>query len=502
MSIRKKVIIFAVSLSLISSLVAVFGIFLGKKFVDNKENTTENSSVKDEDNDNEDEDEDSDKEDGNDEQINDNRPDDNDLYAVLREKAVSDDRKSLYVTSSSGIDFRFPANEYNGKGLYQYSLTSNLAKPILYFRGNIDNNNVIFANFCWKIIRTTENGGIKVLYNGPVSNGRCPGNSYSIGKSAFNVGGSGQLYLGGYMYGETYTDLEYLIDGDSLLSYYEKGADSTNFVYGSDVVYENGVYKLQNKFVSTNGYFADSKTEIENKRHYTCFSTSDTCSSVYYLRGFRTYSPYVVKLENGKKIEDILNSSVLNVSNEKNSAVKEYIDVWFENYMVDYSKYLEDVIWCNDRSVSSYGEYEYNPKFSSFQFSYFDRKTDSEIDLNCPNKNDSFTVSNEKGNMKLKYPVGLLTADEVKLAGIVGSSAPLEGEEEPKNYLYTDNSWWTMTPEWQSYDRIFMITAGSIYNDYDESDNVNAVRPAIVLKNGISITGGIGTVDSPYIIAE
>ena len=40
--------------------------------------------------------------------------------------------------------------------------------PILYFSGTHEytNNNVIFANKCWKAIRTTETGGLKLLYNG------------------------------------------------------------------------------------------------------------------------------------------------------------------------------------------------------------------------------------------------------------------------------------------------------------------------------------------------
>ena len=35
-----------------------------------------------------------------------------------------------------------------------------------YFRGNVKNNNVLFGGFCWKIVRTTETGGVKIVYNG------------------------------------------------------------------------------------------------------------------------------------------------------------------------------------------------------------------------------------------------------------------------------------------------------------------------------------------------
>jgi hypothetical protein len=43
--------------------------------------------------------------------------------------------------------------------------TENDTYPIYYYRGNVDNN-VLFANKCWKIVRTTETGGTKLIYNG------------------------------------------------------------------------------------------------------------------------------------------------------------------------------------------------------------------------------------------------------------------------------------------------------------------------------------------------
>ena len=49
--------------------------------------------------------------------------------------------------------------------------TINSAQNVYVFTSN-DINNVIFEDYCWKIIRTTETGGTKLLYNGlPVTNG-------------------------------------------------------------------------------------------------------------------------------------------------------------------------------------------------------------------------------------------------------------------------------------------------------------------------------------------
>ena len=77
-----------------------------------------------------------------------------------------DNISSDYVESSSGIDFSKIASDTNGKGVYTLSQTANQSWPIHYYRGEVDNNHVIFGGYCWKIVRTTETGGVKLLYNG------------------------------------------------------------------------------------------------------------------------------------------------------------------------------------------------------------------------------------------------------------------------------------------------------------------------------------------------
>ena len=111
------------------------------------------------------------------------------FYKKLYESAVRDDKSSTYVSSSDGIDFSKVSSDTNGKGLYIASEYSDYKYPILYYRGDVDNNNLIFANFCWKIVRTTETGGIKLIYNGVPSNVTCDntGEDSQIGTSVFNM---------------------------------------------------------------------------------------------------------------------------------------------------------------------------------------------------------------------------------------------------------------------------------------------------------------------------
>ena len=51
-------------------------------------------------------------------------------------------------------------NYYTGSGSDTY------AYPVYYYNGDVQDNNVLFGDFCWKIFRTTETGGTKMIYNG------------------------------------------------------------------------------------------------------------------------------------------------------------------------------------------------------------------------------------------------------------------------------------------------------------------------------------------------
>ena len=83
-------------------------------------------------------------------------------YLTLGSGSVIGDLKlDLYHT----IENRYNQDKtylglYNGEGADTY------ANPVYYYKGNVENNNVLFGGFCWKIVRTTETGGVKLVYNG------------------------------------------------------------------------------------------------------------------------------------------------------------------------------------------------------------------------------------------------------------------------------------------------------------------------------------------------
>ncbi len=73
-----------------------------------------------------------------------------------------------------------------------------------YFRGNVTNNYVKFANYYWRIIRINGDGTIRMIYAGTSAHANgyndSSANNMSIGTSAFNSSNNDNTYVG-YMYG-------------------------------------------------------------------------------------------------------------------------------------------------------------------------------------------------------------------------------------------------------------------------------------------------------------
>ena len=143
------------------------------------------------------------------------------FYNMMKTLAVPDDERSTYVSASTGIDFGSAPSNMNGKGVYLRAPTKNDEYPVLYYRGEVDNNNVKFGGFCWKIVRTTSTGGVKLIYNGePDTDGNCTnttGKSTQIGTSKFNQYYSSPADVG-YMYGNRG---DYINQTQTIPSWYE-----------------------------------------------------------------------------------------------------------------------------------------------------------------------------------------------------------------------------------------------------------------------------------------
>ena len=79
---------------------------------------------------------------------------------------------TLYATMAGQARQTAPASFASAptdgeSGVYQTTQTmSDGNHTIYYYRGNVRNNNVKYGGYCWKIVRTTKTGGIKMIYNG------------------------------------------------------------------------------------------------------------------------------------------------------------------------------------------------------------------------------------------------------------------------------------------------------------------------------------------------
>ena len=407
------------------------------------------------------------------------------LYSIMEDNAVLDNIESTYVTSSSGINFSQISSDTNGKGIYEIASTKNDPYPIYYYRGAVTNNNVKFAGFCWKAIRTTDTGGVKLIYNGsPNGSGNCTnttGTSTQIGTSAFNSSNTPPADVG-YMYGTIYS---YSTKSSSNLA--------TAYKYGKDVTYSGGTYTLTNTMTSTGTWSTDYNTL--NNNHYTCFSTGTTCSSVYYIYYTNTYYAYYITLSNGKKVEDALNEMFVNTTN---STIKTQVDSWYNTNLSSYTSYIEDTVYCNDRSIYQLNGWDPNGGNTTkkLYFSPYPRTWTNYLpNLTCNRAIDRFTVSSSNGNGALTYPVGLITSDEIMYAGGKGSTGT------SAFYLFTNQSYWVLSPRGfgdSSSGGVMVYSTGSVYG-YGVVE-IYGVRPVISLKSTDIVESGDGTSTNPYVI--
>ncbi|HIR74775.1 TPA: hypothetical protein IAB95_04680, partial [Candidatus Ventrenecus avicola] len=172
-------------------------------------------------------------------------------------------------------------------------------------------------------------------------------------------------------------------------------------------------------------------------------------------------------------------------ANTTNSTIKGVVDEWYRVNIEEagYSSYINDTLFCNDRSFAS-NNTGTGAGTSKTYYRWYYRPWDGigtqYPRLTCAQQNDRFTVEDtQMGNGALTYPVGLLTIDEVYLAG--GSDWRDSGY-----YLYTGNNYWTMSPSYfygsYAYMRYVHASGNAGYNI--SMIYSYGVRPVLNLKSG------------------
>jgi len=194
--------------------------------------------------------------------------------------------------------------------------------------------------------------------------------------------------------------------------------------------------------------------------------------------------------------------------NNTENDIKIVLDNWYEQNMLNYSNYLADSGFCNDRSVFKEERVEGTTGNQIIDYTYYGAYNRinnlKKPQFACPNATDDlFTTSKSgKGNKLLTYPIGLLTADELMYAGLnSGGYSYLGG-----------NSFWTISPnkfqigsQWGiMFNYAYMYTGDGNSLSSKSIENEAAIVPVINLKMNAKIslngTGDPGTSTNPYII--
>lgn len=510
-----------------------------------------------------------------------------------------------------------------GTGIFRHTSTKDNKFPVYYYSRNPSQNfedNVIFGGFCWRIIRTTDTGGVKMIYNGTPVDNKCEAIDRGFDYARFNRTTNALAYHG-YMYGEFLNDktgtIDYslslftslpfsgsfyfgtgvewvndehkLVDPvlltkdniDQILSthkytlysssnpnashqyyYVVQGIQDSRlyayytqkpgyFNYSDSITYNNGRFSLVSpsmfrytdwssnkeeligKYVTYNDnsvYYVNSVSDFNvsginagkmyyfgtsyeyengtytltgdvkrittlkdksafNNHRYFCLNLNDSCDRLAFIYEVDDFNIKYIILTEGSDINGTLDKIFDNVND---SYVKKSVDNWYANNLINYSKYIEDTPYCNDRRIVSSNFTPTGPTNINTSFAYSYRKNNNNYSFTCTKK-DSFTVTeSDTGNGALTYPVGLITADEVELSGGFGSTS---------SPLYTGGEYWTMTPYYRPYDSERAFNAVQTDNNtiiYSFAYGTGTTKPVISVNSNLIVVNGDGTGSNPY----
>ena len=284
-----------------------------------------------------------------------------------------------------------------------------------YFRGAVTNNYVEFANKCWRIVRVSGDGSVKLILHND--------NKTGVANPCDAANNSASAAFARYS-GETY-----------------KSAFNANY----------------------------------NDNAYVGFKYGTVGAGDY----------------------------ALTHANTNKSTILTNLEAWYNDNLSTYEKVIDDTVWCNDKTNVT--DTSYDPlRLSPNGLGYGANKTYYGATQRLVNTSGSAggTGPSLKCNgelSKINSKVGLITADELALAGYAYA------KNNTTTYLQenaTDTYWWSLSPD--RFDGGYAYVWG-VYGSYGifERNIVNVtggVRPSISLKSTTNVTGN-GTSDSPFIIS-
>ena len=213
---------------------------------------------------------------------------------LLRCRLLADNGGQSAIDSKARPNFGSVSSTNDGMFSEDDGYTHRSNQKSYYYRGAVTNNNLIFAEHQWKIIRIEGSGVIRLLYNGP-----CPENSCTINNGGTNVfipGGTTQWNASfrndnkyaGFMYGgangspstsfdnarlnQTNSNIKNVLDTWYTNNIANKGATNTNMI--SDTVHCN-----DRSLTSGPGFGNTNSVNTGFTRLLTSFSPSLSCAN-------------------------------------------------------------------------------------------------------------------------------------------------------------------------------------------------------------------------------
>ena len=193
------------------------------------------------------------------------------------------------------------------------------------------------------------------------------------------------------------------------------------------------------------------------------------------------------------KCDGVNESCTVNGSKVYNSVIKQALEQWYTGTTLKDNDLVADQIFCNDRSASINQTTDWASTGIDYKYGAHGRLfSNKKPILTCPTESDKFTVNTSNGNGALTYPVGLITADEVVMAGFSRGS-----------YLFFRSCYNTGSPYSYSgsnpppYAFVY-YSCGSMSSS--NADSNAAVHSVISLASTVELSGEV-TYTNPYTVS-
>ncbi len=156
------------------------------------------------------------------------------------------DFDSVFGNTTTGVIYK----ESTYRETPESTGSENNNKDVYYFAGNVKDNWLSFGGYMWRIIRTNEDGGIRLLYHGTSTTAT---NSYIAYDTLYNETADTTMYVG-YMYGT-----EGSIDNN------RTNTTSSNIKTVIDDWYKNNLLNKYDTYVSKTAIYCNDRASEEYK---------------------------------------------------------------------------------------------------------------------------------------------------------------------------------------------------------------------------------------------